>query len=170
MSVRYALNYKRVTYKTVYLELPDIVAFYIDNGIPTALRKADGTPHYSVPLIYDESTKKYINDSFEIAVYLDETYPTPPIFPHNTIALQSLVADACTAHIKSIFTLNLPGVLSQLNSTNRTYYESVIAAGNAFQQNESQVPEKCCGSNSRMVCARLTSGTRGQMDPSCWEI
>ena len=36
------------------------------------------------------------------------------------------------AHVKSIFTLNMPGVLAQLNPASRTYYEAVIAAGNAF--------------------------------------
>ncbi|KJA24401.1 hypothetical protein HYPSUDRAFT_136415 [Hypholoma sublateritium FD-334 SS-4] len=130
-KARYALNFKGVAHKTEWIELPDIAAFYIKNGITTTLKKADGSPHYSVPLIYDPSTERYINDSFEIAIYLDKTYPGPKIFPHNTSALQSLVVDACVGHLKSIFALGAPGLIARLTPASKAFYESVIAVGYA---------------------------------------
>ena len=126
---RYALNFKEIPHKTEWIELPDVAAFYIKNNITSTLKKADGSPHYSVPLIYDPSTKIYLNDSFEIAIYLDKTYPGPKIFPHDTSALQSLVAGACVGHIKSIFALGAAGVMARLTPTSMAFFESQVAVG-----------------------------------------
>ena len=50
---------------------------------------ATGAIKYTVPTIYDPKTKKVITESFEIAKYLDETYPdTPRLVAPGTAGLQ----------------------------------------------------------------------------------
>ncbi|KAE9402968.1 hypothetical protein BT96DRAFT_956119 [Gymnopus androsaceus JB14] len=71
-KIRYALNYKGIAYKTVWLEYPDI-------ELPTV--------HH--PSHYDNST------GTAIAEYLDKTYPsTPRLIPQGTHALQGAFRDA----------------------------------------------------------------------------
>ncbi|EEB92371.1 hypothetical protein MPER_09130 [Moniliophthora perniciosa FA553] len=49
----------------------------------------DGSPFYTLPVIKDLSTGQIIGDSFDIALYLDKTYPNgPSLFPPSTIGLQ----------------------------------------------------------------------------------
>ena len=57
--------------------------------MPPSETGADGKGYYSLPVIYDPKTKKYVVDSTEIVKYLDETYPdTPRLYPEGTGALQ----------------------------------------------------------------------------------
>ncbi|KAJ3891488.1 hypothetical protein GG344DRAFT_47287 [Lentinula edodes] len=89
-KTRYSLNYKGLSYRTEWIEYPDIEALCIKIGAAPTDVKADGiTPYYTLPVIYDPSTDKTISDSFAIALYLDTAYPdTPKLFPSGTQALQ----------------------------------------------------------------------------------
>ncbi|KAE9390304.1 hypothetical protein BT96DRAFT_865645 [Gymnopus androsaceus JB14] len=75
--------------KTVWLEYPDVEPTMKKIGAPPTSKKADGSPSYTIPAIYDDSTGTAIADSALIAEYLDETYPsTPRLIPPGTHALQ----------------------------------------------------------------------------------
>jgi len=88
-SARYALNFKELSYKTEWVDFPDIEAVCLKIGAAaTRTKTSDGSPLYTLPVIYDSSTQSVISDSFKIALYLDKQYPDKPkLFPHSTQAL-----------------------------------------------------------------------------------
>lgn len=83
------MNYKSIPYRTEWIEYPDIEPHSKKLGIKPTGKKPDGTPFYTLPAIHDPSTGTSLAESFLIAEYLEETYPTTPsIFPHGTRSLQ----------------------------------------------------------------------------------
>ena len=74
----FVLNYKHLAYKTTWVELPDIAALCAQLGAPPTGTKPDGTPHYTLPVLFDPRTRRAVADSTQIARYLDETYPDTP--------------------------------------------------------------------------------------------
>ncbi|KAF8996517.1 hypothetical protein BDQ17DRAFT_1186057, partial [Cyathus striatus] len=82
-NVRYILNYKKLPYKSEYVEYPDIEETCKKLGIPPTSAKPDGSPFYTLPAIFDSDTGMAVADSFAIAQYLDFTYPETP-----TVVLQ----------------------------------------------------------------------------------
>lgn len=55
--------------------MPDIHAVREELGVPANRTLPDGTPYHTLPVIQDSSTGALVGDSFEIALYLDKTYP-----------------------------------------------------------------------------------------------
>ncbi|KAK7690189.1 hypothetical protein QCA50_006840 [Cerrena zonata] len=89
-KTRYGLAYKGLPFKTEWVEYPDIESLCKKLGAPPTWKNDDGSPLYTLPVIYDPSTKTVVEESFKIAKYLDKTYPnTPRLIPDNTAALQS---------------------------------------------------------------------------------
>jgi glutathione S-transferase len=87
---RYALNFKGVHYQTEWVELPDVPSVRKKLGVAPNETHWDGSPFYTLPIIKDLSTGEIVGDSFEIALYLDKTYPNgPSLFPPSTIGLQA---------------------------------------------------------------------------------
>jgi glutathione S-transferase len=86
------LNFKRVQYKTEWVDLPDVASVRKRLGVAPNRTFFDGTPFYTLPIIQDLSTGAIVGDSFDNALYLDRTYTeathTPSLFPPSTIALQ----------------------------------------------------------------------------------
>ncbi|KAH6888850.1 hypothetical protein BKA70DRAFT_1330882 [Coprinopsis sp. MPI-PUGE-AT-0042] len=83
-KTRYSLNYKNLPYRTVWVEYPDIATIYRTNNIPPAEIRPGGFEYYSLPLIRDDTSGQivYVAESFQIAKYLDKTYPdTPRLIP-----------------------------------------------------------------------------------------
>ena len=88
--LRYGLAYKGLAFKTEWVEYPDIEPLCKKLGAPPTGTKGDGSPLYTLPVIYDPQTKTVVEESFKIAKYLDQTYPdTPRLIPDNTAGLQS---------------------------------------------------------------------------------
>ncbi|TFK67275.1 hypothetical protein BDN72DRAFT_843302 [Pluteus cervinus] len=78
-KVRYALNYKKLPYRTEWVEYPDIAATCIRIGAaPTTVWAKDGSPYYTSPFIFDPNTNIAVSDSLVIIQYLDEQYPNTP--------------------------------------------------------------------------------------------
>lgn len=75
---RFALNLKSAAYSTNWVELPDVAKTRKDLGVPASRKFPDGTDFYTLPVLFDRSTKQYVGDSFEIALYLDHKYPDGP--------------------------------------------------------------------------------------------
>ncbi|CDO76080.1 hypothetical protein BN946_scf184649.g6 [Trametes cinnabarina] len=89
-KTRYCLNIKGLPYKTVWVEYPDIEAVSRKIGAAPTEKKADGSPKYTLPAIYDPNTKTALSESAAIVRYLDRTYPdTPRLIPYETDALHA---------------------------------------------------------------------------------
>ncbi|KAM7182866.1 hypothetical protein V8F33_013958 [Rhypophila sp. PSN 637] len=77
---RYALNFKGVPYKTHWTPMLDIPSTRKSLGIPACRTFPDGTEFYTLPALIDNNRGEdgkvsKLGDSFDIAVYLDRTYP-----------------------------------------------------------------------------------------------
>ncbi|KAA1475656.1 hypothetical protein DENSPDRAFT_860901 [Dentipellis sp. KUC8613] len=137
-KIRLVLNMKGLPYKTVWIEYPDIKALALKIGAkPTTTQvQVDGIvgPHYTLPIIQDMRTGKVVSDSTYIALYLEDTYPSPSmqLFPKGTRALQAAFAETFVA------TAGMPlwipvafETTAKLNDPSREYYlrQKALVAG-----------------------------------------
>ncbi|CAE6422998.1 unnamed protein product [Rhizoctonia solani] len=98
-KTRLTLNYKRLPYRVEYVSYPDIAPKLKELGVRATNPTSFIT--YTLPMIADPSSDPtgkptYVVDSFDIAVYLDKTYPAPKhpaVFPSGTRAIQKITAD-----------------------------------------------------------------------------
>ena len=120
------MNYKGIPYKTEWVEYPDIEPLCLKIGAAPTSKKADGRPQYTLPVIYDPSTKRAISESAAIAKYLDETYPdTPALFPPGTDALQSIFLDVVWTTVGLPLFMNLIlGSCTSLAPRSQEYFRS----------------------------------------------
>ncbi|KAJ7579587.1 hypothetical protein C8J56DRAFT_1103618 [Mycena floridula] len=92
--IRFILNYKRLRYRTVWVEFPDVEMTLRSIGAAPSAVRADGSPIYTLPVIVDPtrnpSAPKIISNTNNIAEYLESTYPARPVFPEGSRALQTL--------------------------------------------------------------------------------
>jgi glutathione S-transferase len=92
------LGFKGLPYRTEWVEHPQIEATFKKIGAAPTGTRADGTgrPFYTVPVIIDpnhltEGKPTMISDSRNIALYLDEHYPTnKQLIPNGTNGLQAV--------------------------------------------------------------------------------
>lgn len=83
-----ALNFKKVPYSTTWVPLPEVSKVRTNLGVPACRKFADGTDFYTLPIINDTITSTLVGDSFDIAVYLQKTYPNAgagELFPPQTL-------------------------------------------------------------------------------------
>ncbi|KAG8781666.1 hypothetical protein FRC12_021636 [Ceratobasidium sp. 428] len=94
------LNYKGLPYRVKYLKIEEVEPTMKAMGIPpTSTTKF---PYYTLPMIADPSANPnekptYVSDSFQIAAYLDEKYPSPAypaVLPTETRTFQRIFAEA----------------------------------------------------------------------------
>ena len=92
-TIRFILNYKRLHYRTIWIEYPDLEGTLRAIGAPPALVK-NGRPTYALPVIVDPlrsvSSPAILSNANAIAEYLETTYPARPVYPEGSRALQSL--------------------------------------------------------------------------------
>ncbi|KAG8901995.1 hypothetical protein FRB99_004979 [Tulasnella sp. 403] len=92
--LRLVLNLKSIPYRTEWLSYPSIEPTFKSLGVkPTGTKLMDGTPRYTCPAITDPTspTPTRVSDSFDIAVYLEDAYPSasgPKLFPEGTMEEQ----------------------------------------------------------------------------------
>ena len=120
---RYALNFKGIPYKTEWVDYPDIEPLCKNLGIPPTSKNADGSDRYTLPAIHDPSTGVYISDSMLIAEYLEKTYPdTPQLFPHHTIALQTMFEVAFGGSLDALWSFIILATSAKLRPRGAEYY------------------------------------------------
>ncbi|PIL27550.1 hypothetical protein GSI_10701 [Ganoderma sinense ZZ0214-1] len=92
--VRFILNYKRLPYRTVWIEFSDIETTLRRIGAQPTSYKSDGRQVYTLPVIIDPlrsiNAPAVLSNPTVIAEYLEATYPARPVFPEGSRALQSL--------------------------------------------------------------------------------
>ncbi|KAG2110509.1 uncharacterized protein F5147DRAFT_126489 [Suillus discolor] len=78
-KVRLALNYKKLTYVTKWVETTSIASVCKSLGIPPTSTLPDGTSKYTLPALIDNTTSPpaLLSDSTPIIEYLERTYPDP---------------------------------------------------------------------------------------------
>ncbi|RAL13857.1 uncharacterized protein BO97DRAFT_469511 [Aspergillus homomorphus CBS 101889] len=87
-KARLALNFKNIPYKTTWVPQPDIPKLRRSLQVPAVRQFADGSDFFTLPLLHDPSTDSLVGDSFDIAVYLQKTYPDAgagDLFPTQTL-------------------------------------------------------------------------------------
>ncbi|PCG88631.1 Hypothetical protein PENO1_078860 [Penicillium occitanis (nom. inval.)] len=77
--IRLMLNYKRIPYKTIFLEFPDIEPTLKELGLNPGKTATGSQSKYTVPAIHHIPTNTYIMDSAAIAQFLESTYPEPAV-------------------------------------------------------------------------------------------
>ncbi|GCB18157.1 hypothetical protein AAWM_01042 [Aspergillus awamori] len=74
-KARLALNFKNAPYSTTWVKLPEVSKVRRSLNLPACRKFADGSDFYTLPILSDATTNSVIGDSFDIAVYLQKTYP-----------------------------------------------------------------------------------------------
>ncbi|KAJ7647943.1 hypothetical protein FB45DRAFT_732696 [Roridomyces roridus] len=92
--IRFILNYKRLRYRTAWVEFPDVEATLRAIGAPPSASRSDGRPIYTLPVIVDPTRNprapQILSNPNNIAEYLEASYPARPVFPEGTRAMQTL--------------------------------------------------------------------------------
>ncbi|KDR71474.1 hypothetical protein GALMADRAFT_74926 [Galerina marginata CBS 339.88] len=120
-KTRFTLNYKDCPYKTEWIEFPHIESRCKELGISATSTSPDGAPFYTLPAIHDPNTGAYISDSLSIAEYLEKTYPEHPLFPHNTIGIQSAFGPAFMKNVAPLWQFIAPAMLSKVSPLSEEY-------------------------------------------------
>ncbi|TFY78069.1 hypothetical protein EWM64_g5940 [Hericium alpestre] len=127
-KARLVLNIKELPYETIWVEYPDIKPTCLRIGAaPTAtVQKPDGTSEaqYTLPVLQDPNTGAVISDSFDIAVYLEDTYPdTLALFPPGSRALLYLFSETWFEKVGMAlwFPLAIAGA-DKMHASSREYY------------------------------------------------
>ncbi|KAF7292037.1 hypothetical protein MIND_01229800 [Mycena indigotica] len=123
-KTRYALDFKGLAYRTEYVEYPDIEGVVKALGGAPTEKKPDGRPHYTLPMIHDLTTGAVVTDSFNIAVYLDKTYPAKPLLPSGDFALVAALQAALQPVIISLVPFGIPASQRLLNAASSGYYRA----------------------------------------------
>ena len=120
------LNYKGLPYKTEWVEYPDIAGLCKKLGASHTSYKPDGSPHYTLPVIWDPNTNTAVSDSIQIARYLDKTYPgTPLVIPPETDALITVFDYVWMPLIVvKLQPLMLPHACAQLNPVSEEFFRT----------------------------------------------
>ncbi|CCL98359.1 uncharacterized protein FIBRA_00354 [Fibroporia radiculosa] len=122
-KTRFALNYKGLPFTVKWVEYPDIAQACKDIGADPTGTRADGSPSYTLPAIYDPSTGRGIAESALIARYLDKTYPdTPRLIPAETDAFHAAFQEAFFHLIQSKMKIMSCPTAAQLNPPSEAFY------------------------------------------------
>ena len=87
-KTRLTLGFKGLPFATSWVPLPDVAKVRTALKVPPVRKFADGTDFFTLPIIEDPSTGTSVGDSFDIAVYLQQTYPDSgagDLFPEQTL-------------------------------------------------------------------------------------
>ncbi|KAI6149240.1 hypothetical protein BKA82DRAFT_1007545 [Pisolithus tinctorius] len=83
---RFVLGYKGLPFRVEWVEYPDIAPRMKEIGARQN-KLADGRDLYTLPVLSDPNTGALITDSWDIAEYLEKTYPEKPIFSNKSKGL-----------------------------------------------------------------------------------
>jgi glutathione S-transferase len=108
---RFILNYKRLRYRTVWVEFQDVERTLRHIGAPPSAMRPDGRPVYTLPVLVDPNTPTTLSNTNLIAEYLESTYPARPVFPDGTRALQTLFVH----YIQEVFSKPLLPIMVPLS-------------------------------------------------------
>ncbi|KAH7890633.1 hypothetical protein F5I97DRAFT_59401 [Phlebopus sp. FC_14] len=113
--IRLILNYKRLPYRTCWVEFPDVEQTLRSINAPPTSVRSDGRPVYTLPAILDPirslQRPTVLSNPNIIAEYLETAYPARQIFPEGSRAIQSLFVH----YISEIFVKPLLPIMAPLS-------------------------------------------------------
>lgn len=74
-KARLALGFKCVPFRTTWVDIVDIPDVRKGLGCAATRKFDDGSDFYTLPMLRDPASLRVIGDSFDIANYLEDTYP-----------------------------------------------------------------------------------------------
>lgn len=74
-KARLALSFKRVPFKTTWVDILDIPNVRKGLGCPAVRKLDDGSDFYTLPMLRDPASGRVVGDSFDIANYLEDAFP-----------------------------------------------------------------------------------------------
>jgi glutathione S-transferase len=104
--IRLALNYKRIPYRTVWVEYADIQRVCQTIGAVPTGKRPNGDARYTLPTIVVPGSGEVLSDSAKIVSYLEQRYPERPLFPVNDAKPDQI---ECEAQLRSIIGMVRPG-------------------------------------------------------------
>ncbi|THU86389.1 hypothetical protein K435DRAFT_970312 [Dendrothele bispora CBS 962.96] len=127
--VRFILNYKRLRYRTVWVDFPDVESILSSLGAPPSSFRSNGRPVYTLPVLVDPSRNPgrplILSNTNNISEYLEATYPSKPVFPPGSRALQSLYAHYIQEVLaKPLLPLLVPLSHQQLDHRSQSYFRA----------------------------------------------
>ncbi|KAJ7710566.1 hypothetical protein B0H17DRAFT_914265 [Mycena rosella] len=132
--IRFILNYKRLPYRTVWVEFPDVEATLRSISAPPSSRRADGRAVYTLPVIVDPTRNaqapQILSNTNTIAEYLEACYPARPVFPEGSRALQTLfVHHIQDVLAKPLLPIMVPITHHQLPERTQSHFHGTSRAG-----------------------------------------
>ncbi|EEY23153.1 conserved hypothetical protein [Verticillium alfalfae VaMs.102] len=88
LKTRFRLQLQGAAHTTKWVALPDIVNLRTTLKVAPTRKFADGSDFFTLPIIEDASTGTTLGDSLDIAVYLQQTYPSAgegDLFPEQPL-------------------------------------------------------------------------------------
>ncbi|EIW75442.1 hypothetical protein CONPUDRAFT_112014 [Coniophora puteana RWD-64-598 SS2] len=125
--IRLILNYKRLPYRTAWVDFPDIEQTLISVGAPPTSFRPDGRPVYTLPAIVDPfgspTQPIVLSNPAIIAEYLETSYPARQIFPEGSRAVQSLfVHYVQETFVKPLLPIMVPLTHQRLHERSQTHF------------------------------------------------
>ena len=74
-KTRLALSFKCVPFKTTWVDILDISDVRKGLDCPATRKFEDGSDFYTLPILRDPASGRVVGDSFDIANYLEDTFP-----------------------------------------------------------------------------------------------
>lgn len=141
------LNYKRIVYTQSYISYPDIAPLLSSMGVqPHAEGMAYTLPAICHPPSVTSNPHGALMDSFAIAAHLDQTFPSPPLFPSRDASYAlALAVDKLIASVTSrCFLLIVPPVAEFLDPRGREYFIKTRSAkfGKPLSEVRPQEPDQ----------------------------
>ncbi|CCM03462.1 uncharacterized protein FIBRA_05595 [Fibroporia radiculosa] len=142
--IRFILNYKRLHYRTVWVDFSEVEATLRSINAPPTSVRSDGRPVYSLPVVLDplrsRSSPVILSNANAIAEYLEVTYPARPIFPEGSRAVQSLFVHYVQENFaKPLLPILVPLTHQTLPERSQAHFR---AAGAAPSQRTLSGPQK----------------------------
>ncbi|KAI5995354.1 hypothetical protein EDC04DRAFT_2802275 [Pisolithus marmoratus] len=152
---RFVLGYKGLPFRVEWVEYPDIAPRM--KAIGARQNKVDGREMYTLPVVSDPNTGALITDSWEIAAYLETTYPEKPIFPNKSKGLIHALDTAFNNHrgAASAFPLLRAGEI--LNERSTEYFVTTMEA--IFKQKISEFSPEGPKRDEHWVAIERAMGT-----------
>ncbi|KAK9784049.1 putative GST N-terminal domain-containing protein [Seiridium cardinale] len=117
--IRLMLNYKRIPYKTIFLEFPDIEPTLKALGLGPG--ESSTGPKYTVPTIQHLPTNTYLMGSEPIARFLESTYPSTQVPLTSDLGL-AIKTQALTAVGKTFRASMVPREIKILSPRAQEYF------------------------------------------------
>jgi glutathione S-transferase len=132
-KARLALSFKRVPFRTIWVDILDIPHVRKKLGCPATRKFDDGSDYYTLPILTDPASGTVVGDSFDIANYLEDLFPHSGgrLFPPNSASIDRIL-DYRSPHIQTAFHAPLTSNEGSKNEAYARFNMNVDATFSAY--------------------------------------